>query len=95
MAASAKETTDDLKKQLETLREDVNTLVSTLSSTAKEKANRSAEELSEEITLLSEEMKAKGENAVNQAELAIIEKPFQSLVVALGVGFVIGAMIRR
>jgi len=95
MAASAKDTTDDLKEQLETLREDVNTLVSTLSSTAKGKANRTAEELSSEITRLSDELQTKGHNALERAEDTITEKPFQSLMVALGVGFLIGAMTRR
>lgn len=95
MAAPTKGEIDELKDQFETLRGDVSSLVSALGKTAKGTANRTAEDLSEEITRLSSEIRDRTESAYADTEKAVTNNPVQALLIALGVGFLIGALTRR
>lgn len=95
MAATTKEETEELKQQFETLKSDVSELVSLIGSTASKTADRTTADLSAEVARLKKEIKARGAEAVDTAETAIVNSPFQSLMIAIGLGFLIGTLTRR
>lgn len=95
MPAKTDADTEDIKEQFEILRSDVNRLVSTLAGTASAKKDRTVEEISEEVERLTSLAKRRADSAREQAEETITGNPFQSVLLALGLGFLIGALTRR
>ena len=95
MATKAEADAEELKAQFEVLRADVNNLVSTLGGVASAKKDRTVEEISDEVQRLTNLAKRRARQSYDDAEDAITGNPFQSVLLALGMGFLIGALTRR
>jgi ElaB/YqjD/DUF883 family membrane-anchored ribosome-binding protein len=100
--AQKKENVVELEEQLKALRKDVASLASLIAGQAEATMSRSAksvrseaEELLNTTRAASDAAAKKTREAVDSIEAHIAEKPVQSVLVALLVGFLVGALSRR
>jgi len=91
---------DDLKRDLANLRNDMGELVGTLTSMGKQSANvaweKAQDQLNTRLRQLNdtyESMRAQSGRAAESVQQTIEERPVTSVLVALGVGFVLGKIM--
>lgn len=92
----------DVQKDIEQLKEDVRKLTDSLQQLGRSKAEQGREELSaryDEAKRRAAELRGQAENfadeSLTHARATVAERPFVSLAAALGVGVLLGALIRR
>jgi ElaB/YqjD/DUF883 family membrane-anchored ribosome-binding protein len=93
---------DDLERQFQIIRDDITTLTRLLREIGEAKAGETRDSAMAEATELLERSRAaldegrmKARQATATVEDYIKEKPVQSALMALGVGFLIGLVTRR
>lgn len=93
---------DALEAELAKLRDDVGSLASTVRDIASDEVKATVEAIRERLDKASSEArratrraKASAHEAADALEGAIEEHPFTSILIALGLGFIIGALLRR
>ena len=100
--SSTKPTADDLAAQMEALRADVAALTTTLADLtraeardAADSAKRAARKTRENVEHEYEKLHKHAEDAVDQADALIREKPAMALGIAAGLGLLIGLLMSR
>jgi ElaB/YqjD/DUF883 family membrane-anchored ribosome-binding protein len=86
---------DDIKSDLRQLRSDFVGLVKTLKDEAGERAASAASEVKERMGEKLSEAREYGEKVGKQLQTTIEEKPLASVLVAFGVGFLMGKLMDR
>ena len=96
-AKTAEEASAEISKELQALRDDLAALVSTvkgLATTQAEHAMDAAREtvgnVTERLRMSASEARHRGEEAANEFEDMIARRPLTSIMIALGIGYVIG-----
>ncbi len=94
--------TEDLERQFQTMRDDITTLSQLLRKIGEAKAGEARDTaLAEAASLLErsramlDEGRLKAKQTTASIEDHIREKPVQSALVALGIGFLVGILTRR
>ena len=102
MASAKEDGLDELQKELKALRADLSSLVATVKEIGTNQAEQLASqvkgavgELGSRIRMTAEEARERGEEAAHEIEEMIGRHPLTSVMVAMGVGFVVGALTRR
>ena len=95
MPTKAETENEELKAQVETLKTDVTRLVSTLSGVASDRADRTVDELSAEVDRYVNMARGQIMSRVSEVERSVQRNPMQSLLIAIGLGFLVGAFMRR
>lgn len=93
---------DELEEQFQVIRDDITKLTKLLQEIGEAKAGETrdkalaeAKDLLEQSRSALDEGRLKARNAAASVEDYINEKPVQSALIALGVGFLVGMMTRR
>lgn len=86
---------ETLKKDLKALRDDLKSLRGSLSDEMRDGAGRAANGAAAAARSAMASVSAAGEKGYNVAARQIEANPLTSVLVAAGVGFVIGSLIRR
>ncbi|MCW5713249.1 MAG: DUF883 family protein [Bauldia sp.] len=96
-AKTAEEASAEISKELQALREDLAALVGTvkdLATTQAEHAMDAAKEtvgnVTERLKMTASEARHRGEEVATELEEMIARRPLTSIMVALGIGYVIG-----
>lgn len=102
MATAKEDGFDDLQKELKALRADLSSLVSTVKEIGTTQAENLASqvkgavgELGSRIRITADEARERGEVAAHEVEQMIGRHPLTAVMVAMGVGFIVGAITRR
>lgn len=82
---------DAIRSDVKSLRDDVSALVSALGSDLGAKGDDIKQAAAERI----KKARKKGEDGLHQVEHVVEENPMTSLMAALGIGFLIGALLNR
>jgi ElaB/YqjD/DUF883 family membrane-anchored ribosome-binding protein len=92
---AAKEDFDALRSDLDTLRKDVGTLVSSLKNNASSRAEAEVEAMRQRIAALSNNLQTTGQQQLRKVEGQIGERPFTSLALAFGTGYLVARIFNR
>lgn len=94
--------TEDLGAQVETLRKDIAAIAGTLrqlvnqeTETGKKRIKKRAAQLRERGYDAASEVRAQGDAMIDDAQTAISTNPFTAVLVAVGLGFLLGIMSRK
>jgi ElaB/YqjD/DUF883 family membrane-anchored ribosome-binding protein len=92
----------DLQKELKALRADLSALVTTVKEIGATQAENVASQvkgavgdLGHRIRMTADEARERGEEAAHEIEQMIGRHPLTAVMVAMGIGFVVGAITRR
>ncbi|MCC6735268.1 MAG: DUF883 family protein [Bauldia sp.] len=98
-AKSTEEASAELNKELQALRDDLASLVGTVKDLAARQAEHamdSAKEtvghVTERLRMTASEARHRGEEAATEVEHMIASRPLTSVLIALGIGYVIGKL---
>lgn len=86
---------EDIERELERLREDVASLTSSLKNVASNAANIAVDRLKERFGSTTENVQSAVAKGKVTAQQTVEEHPMATIMVALGVGFLLGQWIRR
>lgn len=86
---------EDVERELESLREDVANLTASLKNIAGNAANIAVDRLKERFDSTSENVQSAMSKGKATAQHTVEEHPMATVMVALGVGFLLGQWIRR
>ncbi|MGV8840153.1 MAG: DUF883 family protein [Bauldia sp.] len=96
-AKTAEEASAELNKELQALRDDLAALVGTVKDLASRQAEHAVESAKETVGHVAERLKMtasearhRGEEAATEIEHMIANRPLTSVLIALGIGYVIG-----
>jgi ElaB/YqjD/DUF883 family membrane-anchored ribosome-binding protein len=89
------EASGDIQTDLENLREDVTQLTQQLADIAASRGAAALRKAKSNANDLLSEVEEKGRDAIEAMEEAFKTRPYTSLLIAVGVGFVFGATWRR
>ncbi|MCW5698027.1 MAG: DUF883 family protein [Bauldia sp.] len=102
MASAKEDSFDDLQKELKALRADLTALVGTVKEIGASQAENLASqvkgavgELGSRMRMTADEARRRGEEAAHEIEDVIGRHPLTAVMVAMGVGFIVGAITRR
>lgn len=102
MATAKDESNDDLQRELKALRAELTALVKSVKDIGTHQAETVSahvreliDEAGERVRMTASEAKRRGEAAADEVEAMITRHPLSSVLVALGLGFVIGTLRRR
>jgi ElaB/YqjD/DUF883 family membrane-anchored ribosome-binding protein len=94
--------TAELADQVKAIRADINQIVETLKSMGAERVERASETIrsavqgaGDTVRHTAEEARHRGEEAASEMEAAIRRNPVTALLIALGLGFLVGSLSRR
>jgi len=82
---------DALKTDIKSLRDDVSSLVNALGEDIEQRGNAARTAAGEEMKKARE----RGQHALHEVENSIDRNPLTALATALGIGFLIGALLGR
>lgn len=91
---------DALKKELDSLKGEMKDLMDSIKDYSKSAVKDGKEKFSEQISLeelqkTMEELKGKGKEGVHYVEQNIKDEPFKSVGITLGIGFILGWLLRK
>lgn len=86
---------DDIERELERLREDVANLTASLRNVAGNAANIAVERLKERFDSTSENVQSAMAKGKVTAQQTVEEHPMATVLVAIGLGFLLGQWMRR
>lgn len=86
---------DRLKADLSSLRDNLGSYGAAKASQARSRAESQLHELQGELDRLTTEFKIQSRETAARVERQVHEKPFQSLLIAAGLGFVLAHLLRR
>jgi ElaB/YqjD/DUF883 family membrane-anchored ribosome-binding protein len=92
---AAKDDFDALRSDLDTLRKDVGTLVSTLKDNASSRAEAELDAMRQRIATLSNDLQTTGQQQLRKVEAQVEERPFTSLALAFGTGYLVARLFDR
>lgn len=95
MATQPKDDVGEIAEQLKVLREDFATLTKLVKDSAEARGDAAGALLARRVEEATGEAKARASAAQAGAEAAIIANPLTACAVSLGLGFLIGAVMRR
>jgi ElaB/YqjD/DUF883 family membrane-anchored ribosome-binding protein len=84
----------ELSRELKALRADLAALAGTVKEMAAQRAEAVVENISETVRMTAAEAQQRGEALAGEVEEMIRNRPLTSLLVALGVGFLVGKISR-
>ena len=82
-------------RQLTALREDMSRLTETVGGIAGRRGNRMAADIAEGFDEAKQYAESKGRSAEAQLEKSVAEHPLMTISLAVGAGFLVGALSRR
>ena len=85
----------DLKEQFDTLKSEMKAMTEMLGTTATSKAEGVKDDAIARMELIGSEARQRVDSIQDEAERAVLSNPVMALAVSAGVGFIIGALIRR
>ena len=88
---SLSKSADDLRADLEQLRDDMGAMMKTVTKLANNGQRESLERLKQAGTVATEQAR----QSVEVAEQSIVQHPFTSVLIAFGVGLAIGKLVNR
>lgn len=83
--------TDDLRADMDQLKRDVASLVETLRKTAEDGSREGLRSLNR----VADETRARAQQSYALLEQQVVEKPVASLLIAFGLGMVLGKLLER
>jgi ElaB/YqjD/DUF883 family membrane-anchored ribosome-binding protein len=93
---------EDLKKDIETLRatieklaKDVSSINNSLAEDLKTRAGRAADDVRDSARTVASEIGEKGRESAETIEKTVRDRPFQSLLVAFGTGLLLAQFLRK
>ena len=86
---------DKLSKDLSAVRSDIKTLTQAMSSDVRNGAGKFAETVSARAHTMAESAREVGKEGIATVSHQVEQRPLTSVLTAAGVGFVIGALLRR
>ncbi len=84
-----------LRRNLSALRKDLAALTQALTDDARSRVNSAAQAATEGIRAARKDIEDKGRESVAAVSHQVQENPITSILTAAGVGFVLGALLRR
>lgn len=90
-----KQEMDELRASLEKVTKDVSAISQSLKQELKDQAGRVAGDIRDGARSVASDIGAKGKESAEVLEAAVRERPFQSLIMALGVGLLLAQFIRK
>ncbi len=87
--------TETLEEEIAKLREDVVSIAATLKHIASDAANIAVDAAKDKFEKASSEAKAAAGNSKAAVEKTVVDHPFTTVLIALGLGFLIGTWVRR
>ena len=84
-----------IKDDVAGLRKDLQTLIKTVADDQKAHGKEALDKARAEVNRLASEARAKGREGVHALETQIEERPFTSVLVAFGIGLILGKLLDR
>ena len=98
----ANENSEDLKKDIETLKatidklaKDVSAISGSLAEDLKSRASRTADDIRGGARSVASEISEKGRESTEAIEKTVRDRPFQSLLIAFGTGLLLAQFLRK
>jgi ElaB/YqjD/DUF883 family membrane-anchored ribosome-binding protein len=102
MAKTAEDSAAEINAELKALREDFAALIATLKEAGTQQAGNVAAgvreavgQMGEQVRMSAGQARAQGEAMANEMEAMIARNPLTSILVALGLGYLVGVITRR
>lgn len=102
MAKIGEESAAEIGAELKALRDDLASLVQTLKDAGRREADNvaaglrdAAGQVSEQVRVTAGQARAQGEAMATEMEAMIVRNPITAVLVALGLGYLVGAITRR
>lgn len=98
-AKSAEDASAEISKELQALRDDLAALVGTVKDIATHQASQAMDtaketvgNVAERLRMTASEARHRGEEAATEVEEMIAKRPLTAVLIALGIGYVIGKL---
>ena len=84
-----------IKADIAGLRKDLQTLIKTVADDQKAHGKETLDKARAEVNRLAGEARAKGREGISAIENQIEERPFTSVIMAFGIGLILGKLLDR
>jgi ElaB/YqjD/DUF883 family membrane-anchored ribosome-binding protein len=86
---------EDMKEDLQSLRDDVNKLISAIGDDTSDIASDTVAEARRQLKKIAKTAKKRGAESLGDVEAQIEQNPFTSIATAFGVGLIVGRLMGK